>query len=283
VTQTVSAALAEIAQRLRQAGIESPRREARLLVGHVLGIGPEAIIAGPERSLTVAESDRLAESAGRRVRREPLSHILGWREFWSLPFRVTAETLDPRPDSETLVEAALDCIADPVLPVRILDLGSGTGCLLLAVLSERPHATGIGVDRNPGAVEIARANAAKLGLADRAVFASGDWGKGLDEVFHLILTNPPYIPVTEIHGLAPEVALYEPRLALAGGPDGLDCYRAIAPDLHRLLKKGGHAVVEVGLGQADKVQGILAAVGLRPLRRAHDLSGVERCLVFERE
>lgn len=283
MTQTVSTALAEVAGRLRQAGVDSPRREARLLVEHVLGIGPEGIIAGPERSLTAAEYDRLADFAGRRARREPLSHILGWREFWSLPFRVTSDTLDPRPDSETLVEAALDCIADRSAPVRVLDLGSGTGCLLLAVLSERPHATGIGVDRNPGALDVARVNAAALGLTDRAEFVLGDWGKGLDEDFHLILTNPPYIPVTEIHGLAPEIALYEPRLALAGGPDGLDCYRAIAPDLHRLLTKGGYAVVEVGLGQADSVRGILASVGLRLLRGVHDLGGIERCLVFGRE
>lgn len=280
MTHTLSAALSEAAQRLRRAGIEDARHEARLLLGHALGLRPEAIIAYPDRGLSAAERDQFTRFVERRSRREPLSHILGRREFWSLPFQVTADTLDPRPDSETVVQAALDTVVDRAATLRILDLGTGTGCLLLALLSELPRATGLGVDRNPAAVELARTNARALGLADRARFVLGEWGKGLNENFGLIVTNPPYIPDGDFQYLAPEVALYEHPLALAGGPDGLDSYRAMAPDLRRLLTQEGRAVVEVGLGQADQVRDIFAAAGLRELRRVKDLGGVERCLVL---
>lgn len=278
----VAGALAAAAARLDRAGVAAARREARLLLGAALGLGPEAIIAHPERPLTAAEAERFAALVRRRGRREPLSRILGRREFWGLEFRVTADTLDPRPDSETVVQAALDAAVDRAAPLAVLDLGTGTGCLLLALLSELPRARGLGIDASAAAVEVARDNAAALGLGSRAAFAVGDWGKGVAGPFNLILTNPPYVATGEVERLAPEVIRYEPRSALDGGADGMDRYRALAPDLTRLLAATGRAVVEIGDGQADAVAAILAAADLRGVERRADLAGIVRCLTVAR-
>ena len=280
MTARLDGVLREAAERLRAAGIEAPAREARLLAGAVLGADAVGLLAHPERVVDVDQRRCLALAADRRAAREPLSHIVGHREFWSLEFRVGPEVLDPRPDSETLVEAGLAALADRGAAWRLLDLGTGSGCLLLALLSELPAATGIGVDLSPAALAIAADNARRLGLADRAAFACGDWGEGLAGSFDLILCNPPYIPDSAIAGLAPEVALHEPRLALDGGPDGLACYRRLAPQLARLVAPGGHVVLELGDGQAEAVAAIatgagLAVAGLRP-----DLSGRPRGLVL---
>jgi len=278
----VAGALAAAAAGLDRAGVAAARREARLLLGAALGLGPEAIIAHPERPLSAAEADRFATLVQRRSRREPLSRILGRREFWGLEFRVTADTLDPRPDSETVVQAALDAVTDRQGPLTVLDLGTGTGCLLLALLSELPRARGLGIDASAAAVETACDNATALGLAGRAAFAVGDWGRGVAGPFNLIVTNPPYVATGEVERLAPEVVRYEPRSALDGGADGMDRYRALAPDLTRLLAAMGRAVVEIGDGQADAVAAILAAAGLREVERRADLAGIVRCLTVAR-
>jgi release factor glutamine methyltransferase len=267
---------------LRAAGIEAPRREARLLAALALECTGEMLIADPERPIGEREADRFRRFVARRAAREPLSRIRGRREFWSLDFALGPSTLDPRPDSETLVEAAL-----ALLPagrgVRLLDCGTGTGCLLIAVLSERPRATGIGIDIDPDAVAMARSNAARCGQATRADFIVADWRDPSalpDMAFDLVLANPPYIPSAAIAGLVPEVARYDPPAALDGGADGLDAYRALAPMLTNRLAPGGHAIVEIGEGQADDVGAILQGAGLVPVDRKRDLAGIPRCLIL---
>jgi len=276
----VGQAVAEVAGRLAGAGIGESRREARLLVAAATGLSNASVVAYPERGLSDAERRRLAMLVERRAGREPISRILGWREFWSLRFAIGPDTLDPRPDSETLVEAALE-FADRAGPLRVLDLGTGSGCLLLAVLSERPLAEGLGIDLDPGALAVAAANAQALGLAGRARFRQGDWGEGIAGRFDVILCNPPYVPSGMIAGLQPEVVGFDPPLALSGGPDGLAAYRRLAAWLPRLLAAGGRAFVEIGAGQADEVVPVLAAGGLRPLEGRSDLAGIVRCLAFE--
>ena len=277
---TCGEALAELTVQLRSGGIASARLDARILLAHCLGVGVTTVFSHPERLLDEADLKTLGAVTTRRLRREPVSRILGRREFWSLGFAITADTLDPRPDTETVVEAVLDCTPDRRSPLRVLDLGAGSGCILLALLSELPAATGIGVDHSPGAVAAAIDNALALGLAERARFIVGDWGKGIDSQFDVIVTNPPYIPDLEIDHLDAEVAVYDPRAALAGGADGLACYRRLAPDLAGLLKPGGVVAVEVGQGQAQAVRQILEAAGLVGIGLRRDLAGTDRCALF---
>ena len=274
---TIGECLSGGAERLAAAGVPEPRREARLLLAHALGLETAVIIGYPERP--VAEDAAYRALIGRRADREPLSHLTGRREFWSLDFIVTADTLDPRPDSETVVEAALARIGDRAAPIRVLDLGAGTGCLLLALLHELPGASGVGVDIAPAAVAVARDNAERLGLGSRARFIVGDWGAPLAGPLDLIVANPPYIAAGEIAGLQREVAQYEPRRALDGGPDGLDCYRALAGDVARLLAPNGAAILEFGMGQAKPVGQILEPAGLLVEGFAADLSGTQRCVI----
>lgn len=276
---TVGGALAAARGRLAEVGIVAAALEARLLVAHALAAPVEHVVGWPERPLAAAAAARLETALARRARREPMSQILGRREFWSLPFLVTRDTLTPRPDSETLVAAALDYAGNRGYAWRVLDFGTGTGCLLLAVLAELPQATGLGIDRSAAALAMAQRNAAALGLADRARFAAGDWGAALNREFDLILANPPYIPDGAIAGLDPEVRDHEPRLALAGGPDGLAAYLTLAFDIRRLLAADGVAVMEVGEGQAMAVEAILGAAGLVPAGRRTDLQGIDRCLL----
>lgn len=274
---TIEDCIAAGARRLAAAGIPAPRREARLILAHVLGAEPFALMGYPERVVTdVSGYEALI---GRRAAREPLSHLTGRREFWSLDFEVTPATLDPRADSETLVEAALNAVPDADAALSVLDLGTGTGCLLLALLSERPIAAGLGVDIDPAAVVVARRNAARLGLAGRAHFAVGNWGEALTGPFDLVMANPPYVQAAEIPGLEREVAEYEPRRALDGGPDGLDAYRALTGDIARLVAPRGTAVLEFGLGQGDDVAALMASAGLVADGFVHDLSGHRRCVV----
>jgi release factor glutamine methyltransferase len=277
---TVKAALADAAARLAAAGIAEPRREARLLVAAGLGWSAAEVFGRPDAGIDRAARSRLEEVLARRARREPISRILGHREFWSLRFALSPETLDPRPDSETLIEAALAELTDRTRPYRVLDFGTGTGCLLLALLSELPNAEGLGVDCLPGAAETARRNAAALGLRGRARVVVGDWGAAIQGKWDLIIANPPYIESTEVPRLMPEVADYEPRAALDGGADGLDAYRALAPEVVRLGSPGAIAVVEVGAGQATGVTAIMAEAGLVLRGVRYDLSGVDRCLVL---
>jgi release factor glutamine methyltransferase len=275
---TLGAALRAAAERLAEAGIAESRREARLLVALALGIAPAEASIDPERVLDRAAAARLAALLARRAAREPFSRLAGKREFWSLDFALSPATLDPRPDSETVIETALALLPDRNAPRRILDLGTGTGCLLLALLSELPRAVGVGVDLHPGAATTARRNAAALGLAERAVFAVGWWGSALSGEADVILANPPYIPSQAIDGLAPEVARWDPRIALDGGTDGLQAYRELAAETRRLLAPGGIACFEVGEGQTPRVAGLMVEAGLSVEEIRRDLAGIERCV-----
>ena len=273
---TASMALARASANLREAGIDNPRLEARLLLADALGIGQEALLAAPEMAVPAT----FAALVARRVAHEPLAFILGRQEFWSLSFAVSPATLIPRADSETLVEAALAAFASRAGPRHILDLGTGTGCLLLATLSEFPAAFGIGIDLSVAAATLAAANAAALGLAGRAAFLAGDWAAAIGgQSFDLVLSNPPYIPTGDIAGLMPEVAVHEPARALDGDADGLDAYRKILADLPRLMAPGGVAVLELGIGQDSSVSELAAAAGFAPSLRA-DLGGIARALVL---
>lgn len=255
---------------LRAAAARIARLDAEVLLAHVLACTRGALLLNPDREVDALAFDTLV---ARRAAGEPVAYIIGEREFWSLPFRVTPDVLIPRPDSETLVEAALE--AGP--RARVLDLGTGSGALLLAVLSEWPNATGIGVDASAAALAIARSNAEALGLAGRADFHLGDWGAGLSERYGLVLCNPPY--VEEGAALAPDVRDFEPAAALFAGADGLDDYRRLVPQLPGLLAEGGVAVLEIGWTQAVAVLGLAAEVGLEgEVRR--DLAGRDRALVL---
>lgn len=277
---TVGDALTAAAATLTAAGIQDGRREARLLMAVLLGVDQAAVFSRPERVLATDQVSAFDALVARRARREPLSRIAGVREFWSLPFRLAADTLDPRPDSETLVQAALDALPDRLAPIRILDLGTGSGCLLLALLSELPNATGFGVDLSAGAVRAAAANAQALGLADRARFVVGDWGQALAGRFDVILVNPPYIPTGDIGGLAPEVRDWDPQLALEAGSDGLSAVRTLASQLVQLIDGNGIIVVELGAGQDSEAAAIFTGAGLIVAARPQDLSGTVRCLLM---
>jgi release factor glutamine methyltransferase len=265
------------ARALRDMGIEDSRREAQLLLEHCAGP------AGDRRPLPADAAARLEALIDRRRNREPVSQILGQWEFWSLPFFVTSATLTPRPDTETLVQVALDLLPDRQASLRLLDLGTGSGCLLLALLHELPQAHGLGIDRSAEALAVAQRNAAALGLAARTRFALGDWAERLTESFDLIVSNPPYIPQDEIPRLMPEVSRHEPLIALDGGRDGLDCYRQLAPQIEARLSPGGLALLEMGLGQAPAAAAILAAAGLRPAGVRADLGGHDRCIIFTKD
>lgn len=276
---TVRAALAAGAARL--AGrVDDPRREARLLLADALGLTVERLILGPDIALPQPAAVRFESHLARRASAEPLAYLTGRREFWSLSFAVSPATLIPRPDTETLIEAAIAARPDRRAVMRILDLGTGTGCLLCAALSEFPEATGLGVDRSLEAASLARRNAESLGLSSRSAFVVGEWGTALRGGFDLVLSNPPYIPTAEIPGLMAEVARHEPGSALDGGPDGLAAYRAILADLPRLLAPGGLAILELGLGQAEEVARIARAEGLAVAGLRHDLTDIPRAILL---
>lgn len=271
--------IAAIAERLAAAGIDDARSEAWLLLAAATGTDRAALIAGAIAELSAEQEDRLEALVRRREAREPIAYILGRKEFWSLEFEVDPAVLVPRPETETVVEAALDQVDDRTAALRILDLGTGSGCLLLALLSELPQATGVGVDQSPAALALARRNAARLGLAPRACFREGRWGESLDERFDVIVSNPPYVAEHEWWQLQPEIRQYEPKAALVAGPDGLEAYRELAPDCARLLAADGVLALEIGFDQADAVAAILAGHGLELIERRRDLAGIERCLV----
>jgi release factor glutamine methyltransferase len=265
------------AEQLRQKQVDNPRLEARLLLAHALGVTQESVLR--DRHLPV-DAPHYAALIARRAAHEPLAFILGRREFWSLDFRVSPDTLIPRGDSETLVEAALAAFPDRTAIRRVLDLGTGTGCLLLAALSEFPRAFGIGTDRITAAADLARRNAAALGFASRTAFLVADWAAPLTGGgFDLILSNPPYIPTADLAGLMPEVAIHEPASALDGGRDGLDAYRRIIAALPSLLSPGGVAILELGIGQTPAVPALGAAAGFSTILR-EDLAGIPRALIL---
>jgi release factor glutamine methyltransferase len=255
---------------------DNPRLESRVLLSHALGLTRNDLIRDPERRIETAVFEALLT---RRLGREPLALIVGRREFWSLDFRVSTATLIPRADSETLIEAALAIFADRPPPRRILDLGTGTGCLLLALLAEFPLAFGVGLDRGPDAAALAQANARQLGLIDRAAFLVSDWTNPIAGRFDLIVANPPYIRSADIGSLMPEVACHEPHSALDGGADGYDAYRAIIRNMKHSLEPNGVAVLELGQGQATYVEKLALAVGFDTSIRL-DLAEIPRAIIL---
>lgn len=249
---------------LRQAGIVTPELDARLLLCHAAGLTHEEYVARRHQALEPDAAARFTAHVERRLGGEPVSRIVGVREFYGRPFGIDASTLDPRPDTETLIEAALSLIDGDGLrraPLRLLDLGTGTGCLLITLLAELPEASGIGVDLNPAALALARNNARTLEVDGRAHFVAADWLDAIDGAFDLVVSNPPYIPTAEIEGLGREVS-HDPRAALDGGSDGLSAYRRLAPRLKEVLRPGGRVLVETGADQAEAVAGLLANAGL---------------------
>lgn len=284
-TTSIGSAGRALAAAFRDAGLESPELDARVLVGHALGLDQAGLAAAAERELLAREAQQIAAFAERRLARESVAAIIGCKEFWGLPLRVSNATLVPRPDTETVVEAALgaiDASGSRSRALHIADIGTGTGCLLLALLSELPKASGIGIDISPAALAIARENARALGLADRVQFLCGNFTGAIAGRFDLIVSNPPYIATHEFALLSPEVRR-EPRLALDGGVDGLAAYRAIAADAPRVLAPGGAIVLEVGVNQAAPVAGLLARGGLAPQEPKFDLAGLPRAVVAYRQ
>jgi release factor glutamine methyltransferase len=282
VGQTVETARRSLAARFKSSAIDSAELEARILVGAALGLDLTGVIAAATRSVTSNESMRLEEFARRRMAGEPVARILGAKEFWGLPLKLSAATLVPRPDTETVVELALEMLhAGPGSDraSRIADIGTGSGAILLALLSELPDARGIGTDISVAALRTASANAADLGFADRALFVACDYAAALSDRFDLIVSNPPYISSAEIEELAAEVRDHDPLQALDGGADGLDAYRTLVPQAARLLVPGGALVVEAGRGQSGHIEGLMMAAGLTLERPAKaDLAGIPRAV-----
>jgi release factor glutamine methyltransferase len=270
-----------LAAQFRENGIDSPDLDARILVGHALGLDHAALAATATRSLNADEETSLAALAKRRIGGEPVARIVGQKEFWSLPLRIDAATLVPRPETETVVEAALAAIdghGARARPLRIADLGTGSGAIVLALLYELPNAGGVGTDASARALAVARDNARRLGLT-RASFVACNMAAALRGPFDLIVSNPPYIASADIATLSREVRDFDPHLALDGGPDGLDAYRAIAATAPALLAPGGTLVVELGIGQMEPVAALFAAAGLALSPPRPDLNGVPRALV----
>ncbi|MFC3076733.1 peptide chain release factor N(5)-glutamine methyltransferase [Phenylobacterium terrae] len=262
--------------RLEAAGLAGPVIDARLLVEAAADAARIDILTDPHRPLTPDQEARLDDYLARRERREPVSHILGRRGFWKIMLRVTPDVLTPRPDTETIVDLALKDFGEHQV-FNVLDLGVGSGAILLAILAERPFARGLGVDVSEEALAVARENAANLGLAGRVALLRGDWTEGLaDENFHLVVSNPPYIATDVIETLEPEVRDHEPRLALDGGPDGLEAYRRLAPEILRVLKPGGRFAVEIGYDQKAPVEALFREAGAVEVRTLKDLADHDR-------
>ena len=279
---SIAEALRAATARLTEAGIDGARLDARLLLAEALGKDGTWLFNHGNDALDAGAEAAFAALVQRRLERQPVSLILGRREFWSLDFTVTRDTLAPRPDSETLIEAILDELPDRRAPLSVLDLGTGTGCLLLALLSELPNARGTAVDLNPDTLAVAQGNAERLGFGARTRFIRSNWWEQVEGQFDVILSNPPYIPSGDIPGLDPEVARFEPLGALDGGADGLDAYRLLAGGADGFLAETGIIAFEVGAGQAPDVAVLLERAGF-PLRAVRkDLAGIERCVISGR-
>lgn len=270
----------QAAKTLAQAGIESAELDSRILLCFAAGIDSTEFVA---RADDAADDELAGKYSGlieRRLGGEPVARIIGKKEFWSHEFRLGPDTLVPRPDSETIVEAALNAKPDRNAPLQVLDLGTGAGILLAAVLLERPNARGVAIDRSERALQIARANLERLGLCSRAAFVCGDWGSAIGRKFDLVVSNPPYIETSSIESLQSEVRDHDPVAALDGGSDGLDAYRLICGDLVRLLADRGIAVLELGMRQQAAVSGIARSAGLIVNDVKSDLAGCPRALVL---
>lgn len=262
-------------------GIDSAEADARLLLGAALGLDYAALVARGDAVMRPEQAAAAEAFAARRLAHEPVARILGHKEFWSLPLKVTHAVLVPRPETETVIELALDYVVAGGLRderLRVLDIGTGSGALLIALLSELPRATGIGTDISLEALDVARTNAAATGLESRTLFAAGHYGEAAAGPFDIVVSNPPYIAQGDIANLAPDVRDYDPHLALDGGKDGLDAYRAITGDAKRLLKPGGRLIMELGAGQARSVTALIEAAGLRERALRNDLAGIPRVI-----
>jgi release factor glutamine methyltransferase len=280
--QTVDAARRALTAQFKSAATDSAELDARILTGHALGLDLTGMISAAQRQLTAHESACLAEFARRRLAGEPVARIIGEKEFWGLPLQLSSATLVPRPDTETVVELALELVrtgGNLDRPLRIADLGTGSGAILLALLSELPAAQGFGTDISQAALQTARLNAARAGLSDRATFIACDYASGLAGPFDLIVSNPPYIRSADIDGLATEVRNHDPLAALDGGADGLDAYRALIPQAAGLLAPGAALVVEAGEGQSVQIEALMTAAGLMPaIAPKADLAGIPRAV-----
>jgi release factor glutamine methyltransferase len=277
------AAQAELRRVFLEVGIESAALDARLLAAEALQVSPTSLLASPDLPIGEDGAMRLTSHARRRLAREPVARILGQAEFWGLPFHLSPETLAPRPDTETIVEAAMKSVWGSIGPARILDLGTGSGCILLALLFEFENAFGLGIDRSPGALVTARQNAEMNGFGERAAFVASTWADAIEGGFDLIASNPPYIRAAEIPSLEPEVSRFDPRGALDGGSDGLDAYRAILGQADRLLAPHGRLILELGHDQAESVRALAASQDLIVEAVQHDLSGHARAIVLSHE
>lgn len=279
MSETLVSLWTDVRKRLEAAGVDSPVLDARLLLEAGAGVSRLEIVTDPRRELSDAQVEAVNALTQRREAREPVSHIIGRKHFWTLDLAVNADVLTPRPETEFVVEAGLQATLPADAPHRILDLGAGSGAIILALLRERPNATGVAIDVSPQALAIVQENAEQLGVANRLDIRQNDWADGLDERFDLIVSNPPYIRSGDIDALAPEVSRFEPRVALDGGEDGLVAYRIIIAALPRLLKPGAAFALEVGLGQAESVKALAEEAGLMTAEPVRDLSGIPRVVV----
>ena len=278
---SVSEALQLIAQTFRAAGIDDADADARVLAGHALHLDRARLISQSDRVLEAREVNAISGLAARRLKREPVSRILGRKEFWSLALAITPDVLVPRPETETVVEGALDFVVRSGLrmeKLRILDIGTGSGALLVALLNELPNATGIGTDISRAALEAAQINLAQFGFESRSSLIACDMAAGVEGQFDLVVSNPPYIARGEIASLAPEVRDYDPMMALDGGDDGLTAYRSISADAKRILAQGGRLFVEMGAGQEPAVRELFTNAGLVVGIARNDLAGTPRVL-----
>lgn len=279
MTLTLVKAWTAAKDRLKDAGIDQPSIDARLMLEVAAGVTRTEIVTDPYRELTAEQVATLNDYLDRRAKREPVSHIIGRKGFWKILLQVNKNVLTPRPETEVIVDEVLKAFPE-AMPFSMLDLGVGSGTILLAVLAERPAAKGLGVDASDEALAVARDNAANLNLDGRAALLRGDWTAGLgDASFDLVVSNPPYIPTAVIETLEPEVRDHEPRLALDGGVDGLDAYRLLAPEILRVLKPAGMFAVEIGHDQSKAVEALFRDAGAREVRTVKDLSTYDRVVV----
>ena len=278
MTMRLDQALLEATRQLKAAGIEGARQDAGILITHILQADRSILYREPEKQLSAEELEAFQALIDRRAAREPVAHLIGRREFWSRDFIVNEHVLDPRPDTETLVAETLKQMPDIEKPYQVLDLGTGSGCLILTLLAERPAARGVAVDLSKDALKVAQQNTENMELLDRCQLINGAWFEKISGQFDVIVSNPPYIPEEDRSSLEPEVFDHEPHMALFAGADGLDCYRDIISSAPNYLTKGGWLGFEVGIHQAEQVKQLMEERGFSNLKITKDLAQIERCV-----